>query len=75
MKLQVLQDNFGNQTGVFIPIQDWENIKRSYPNIEKVDQDLPQWQKDILDIRLADLNNPNKLESIDELFRALDADI
>lgn len=43
MNLQVLQDNFGNQKGVFIPIEDWENIKRHYPNIEKVNQELPQW--------------------------------
>lgn len=74
MNIQVLQDNFGNQTGVFIPIEDWENIKKHYPNIEKVKQELPQWQKDILDVRLADLNNPDKLEPIDELFKVLDAE-
>jgi hypothetical protein len=75
MRTQIIQDNNGLPTGIFIPIQDWENIKKSYPNIEKVDQDLPQWQKDILDIRLADLNNPDKLEPIDELFKALDSEI
>jgi hypothetical protein len=74
MNIQVLQDNFGNQTGVFIPIEDWENIKKHYPNIEKVKQELPQWQKDILDVRLADLNNPDKLEPIDELYKVLDAE-
>ena len=74
MNIQVLQDNFGNQTGVFIPKEDWENIKKHYPNIEKVKQELPQWQKDILDVRLADLNNPDKLEPIDELFKVLDAE-
>jgi hypothetical protein len=39
---------------------------------ENVDQELPQWQKDILDNRLADLHNPDKLEPIDELFKVLD---
>lgn len=74
MKTQILQDYNGLPTGVFIPIEDWENIKKHYPTIENIDQELLQWQKDILDIRLADLNNPDKLESIDELFKVLDAE-
>jgi hypothetical protein len=74
MKTQIIKDYKGAPTGVFIPIEDWENIKKYYPNIEKVDEILPKWQKDILNIRLADLNNPDKLESIDELFKALDAE-
>lgn len=74
MKTQIIQDFNGLPTGVFIAIEDWENIKKHYPNIENVDQELPQWQKDILDIRLADVNNPDKLEPIDELFKVLDAE-
>lgn len=74
MKTQILQDNNGIPTGVFIPIEEWENIKKNYPNIEKVNNDIPQWQKDILDVRLADLNNPDKFESIEELFKVLDAE-
>lgn len=35
MKLQVLQDNLGNQTGVYVPIEDWNLIKNNYPDIEK----------------------------------------
>lgn len=72
MKTQIIEDHKGLPTGVFIPIEDWENIKKHYPNIEKVGQDLVQWQKDILDIRLKDVNNPDKLEPIEELFKALD---
>jgi hypothetical protein len=74
MRTQIIQDYNGLPTGVFINIVDWENIKKRYPNIENVDQELPQWQKDILDIRLADVNNPDKLEPIDELFKVLDAE-
>lgn len=74
MKTQILQDNNGIPTGVFIPIEEWENIKKNYPNIEKVNNDIPKWQKDILDVRLADLNNPDKFESIEELFKVLDAE-
>jgi hypothetical protein len=74
MRIQIIQDYNGLPTGVFIPIEDWENLKKHYPNLEKVDQELPQWQKDILDVRLSDLDNPEKLEPIDELFRVLDSE-
>ncbi len=75
MRTQLIQDIKGLPAGVFIPIEDWENIKKHYPNIDKIDSELPQWQKDLLDIRLSDLKNPNKFEPIDELFKALDEEI
>jgi hypothetical protein len=75
MRTQIIQDHNGLPTGVFIPIEDWENIKKSYPSIEKVDEDLPQWQKDIIDARLADLNNPDKFKSIELLFDVLDEEV
>lgn len=53
MKTQIIKDYNGLPTGVFIPIQDWENLKKHYPNIEKVDEELPQWQKNLLDARLS----------------------
>jgi len=76
MKTQIIHDHNGLPTGVFIPIEDWENIKMKYPDIDKINQDIPQWQKDLLDKRLEDYkNNPDKFKPIDELFDALDQDI
>jgi hypothetical protein len=75
MRTQIIQDHNGLPTGVFIPIEDWENIKKSYPSIENLDEDLPQWQKDIIDTRLADLNNPHKFKSIELLFDVLDEEV
>lgn len=74
MKTQIIKDYNGLPTGVFIPIQDWENLKKHYPNIEKVDEELPQWQKDLLDARLSEMNHPENLEPIDELLKVLDAE-
>jgi non-ribosomal peptide synthetase component E (peptide arylation enzyme) len=37
--------------------------------------DIPQWQKEVLDARLADLNNPDKMKSIEHLFDVLDEEI
>ena len=73
MKTQIIQDYKGLPTGVFIPIEDWENLKKHYPNLENINDELPQWQKDVLDIRLSDLDNPVKIEPIDELYKVLDS--
>lgn len=51
MNLQYLSDENGQITAVQIPIKDWENIKDKYFNIEKNDKDLPDWQRELIDIR------------------------
>jgi hypothetical protein len=72
MKLQVLRDNFGNQTGVYVPMEDWNLIKNNYPDIENLEQDLPQWEKDLIDSRLeAIAKNPERLKPIESLFEEL----
>ncbi len=53
MKPQVIQDHNGNPTGVFIPIKEWEEIKKQYPGIEDNQSfELSLEQKKILDERL-----------------------
>jgi hypothetical protein len=76
MKLQVLQDNFGNQTGVYVPMEDWKLIKDNYPDIETIDQYLPQWEKEIIDNRLNVIqSSPERLRPINELFEELNRKI
>lgn len=76
MRLQVIQDSHGKNTGVFIPIEDWALIKTNYPDIDNLDADIPQWQKQLLDKRLeAIAKNPNSIKPIDELFNELDSDL
>jgi hypothetical protein len=72
MKLQVLLDNFGNQTGVYVPMEDWTLIKNNYPDIDTLEQELPQWEKDLIDSRLeAIAKNPERLKPIESLFEEL----
>lgn len=72
MKLQVLQDNFGNQTGVYVPMEDWTLIKNSYPDIENLEKELPQWEKDLIDRRLETIaKNPERLKPIESLLEEL----
>jgi hypothetical protein len=72
MRLQVIQDGEGKSTGVFIPMEDWTLIKNQYPDIENIDSDLPQWEKDLIDTRLdAIAKNPERLKSGKDLLQEL----
>jgi hypothetical protein len=72
MRTQVIQDHNGIPTGVFIPIKDWEKMKTQYPEIEFLDEDIPQWEKDFIDKRLeAIAKNPERLQPIETLLEEL----
>lgn len=51
-------DNAGNPVGVFLPIEDWNAIT------EELHLDLPQWQKDLIDARLAQYQK-NSADTLD----------
>ncbi len=48
MTPQFTYDSKGNAVGVFLPIEDWNRLKHNLP----ANDELPQWQKDILDHRM-----------------------
>ena len=60
MNLQYITDNRGNNTGVFIPIQDWDNLVKKYTVLKnEVESTIPDWHKDVINKRLSDYkNNP-----------------
>ena len=73
MNPQIIKDNEGNSTGVFITMKDWNLIESIYPDINNLEKDIPQWQKDIIDERLdAIAKNPKRLKAIESLFQALE---
>lgn len=58
--------------GVFIPIEDWEEMKAVYPEIESLNDNLQQWEKDFIDERLDAISkNPERLLPIEGLFAEL----
>ncbi len=71
MKPQYTYDNNGNPLGVFIPINDWNNIVEKHPEIE----DVPQWEKDLIDERLDFIKkHPEQLIPIEDFIAELDKD-
>ena len=72
MRLQIIQDGQGKSTGVFIPMEDWTLIKNQYPDIENADNDLEQWEKDLIDTRLNVIDkNPKRLKEGENLLKVL----
>lgn len=71
MNLQYISDNNGNTTGVFIPIQDWEDLKNKYHDLEKEENkmfEVPEWHKDIIEQRLKKYKeNPDDVMDWDEV--------
>ena len=69
---QILKDQQGSPMGVFIPIKSWNNLIFQYPDIETLNTDLPQWEKDFIDKRLEmTQRNPERLKPIEMLFNIL----
>ena len=69
---QILKDQQGTTMGVFIPIQSWNNLIFQYPDIETLDTELPQWEKDFIDKRLNMTQcHPECLKPIEMLLKTL----
>ncbi len=72
MKTQIIQDGNGVPAGVFVPMKEWEKMKAQYPDIELADEDLSQWEKELIDKRLdAIARNPERLQPIESLLTEL----
>lgn len=69
MTPQYTYDSSGNPLGVFIPINDWNRITETHPDIE----DVPQWEKDLIDQRLDFIKkHPEQLIPIEDFIAELD---
>jgi len=71
MAPQYTYDSSGNPIGVFIPINDWNNITEKYSGIE----DVPEWEKHLIGQRLDFIEkHPEQLIPIEDFIAELDMD-
>jgi hypothetical protein len=75
MKAQIIENQDGTIAGVFLSIEDWISIKKKFSGLEIVEENIPQWQIDLLDYRLKDIENPDKLRDVEELLLFLDEEV
>ena len=72
MSLNYVSDNSGEPIEVQIPIEDWKRIKNKYPDIDEMDNNLPEWQKEVINKRLEAIRkNPASIRPIEELLDEL----
>jgi hypothetical protein len=73
MGLQYLSDEQGQIVAVQVPIGEWESLKRKYPEIDTSTFEPPDWQKQLIDLRLKAIDeHPERILPIDGLFEELD---
>jgi hypothetical protein len=70
MNLQYISDSKGQTTGVFIPINEWNELKTKYKDIEREDINVPEWHKDIVRHRIE--NNTRNPDSALDFDAAMD---
>jgi hypothetical protein len=68
---QILKDQEGVPMGVFITMQSWNDLIVQYPEIEDIDIDVPQWEKDFIDNRLKLNMLQNYLERLKPIERTI----
>ncbi|TVR36677.1 MAG: hypothetical protein EA392_14610 [Cryomorphaceae bacterium] len=53
MKLQVIQDSKGNATGVYIPIKEWNALKKQYKELEALEYQEPTKEQILQELKEA----------------------
>jgi len=76
MNLQYISDSNGQTTGVFIPINEWNQLKDKYKDIDKGEINIPSWHIDIVRERMGEYaKNPDTAvnfgEAMDNIEREL----
>jgi hypothetical protein len=67
MNLQYISDGEGETTGVFIPIKEWNELRKKFKGIEQEVGDIPGWHKDVVRERLAGYEkNPGSALDFDD---------
>ena len=76
MSLQYISDNKGQTTGVFIPIEEWNNLKNKYKGIEEEKLEIPSWQFSELDNRVEEYRkNPTQTLDFNQVMKDIENNI
>ena len=76
MNLQYVSDSKGKTTGVFIPINEWNELKKKYKSIELEELSVSEWHKDLVVKRLEDYKeNPDSAMDFDSAMDDIEKDL
>jgi len=76
MNLQYISDSKGQTTGVFIPINEWNDLKSKYKDIEREDINILEWHRDLVRQRLDDYKkNPGSALDFDSVMDDIEKEL
>ena len=53
MRLQIIQDGNGKATGVYIPISEWNDLKKQYKDLEVLEYEEPSKEQILSELKEA----------------------
>lgn len=53
MRLQIIQDSKGKPTGVYIPINEWKELKKRYTDLEELEYEEPTKEQILQELKEA----------------------
>jgi hypothetical protein len=65
MQLQIIKDGYGNNTGVFVPIKDWDTITQKHQDLKELIVLEPLPKK----IKLSELIGSLSKETADDMLK------
>jgi putative addiction module component (TIGR02574 family) len=74
MNYKIIHDQNGNP-GMFIPMNEWDEFVVQHPDLstEKMDMEIPDWQKTIIEARLQEYKkNPTDVLSWEQVKAAIE---
>ena len=76
MNLQYITDSLGKTTGVFIPIEEWTDLKTKLKGIDWEEIEMPEWQISAVRERLESYRaNPNQALDFDSAMDQIEKDL
>jgi len=76
MNLKYIKNLQGQITGVYIPINEWNDFKEKHQIDEKEDINIPTWHMDTVNERLADYkNHPGVGSDVDDAIDDIEKEL
>jgi hypothetical protein len=76
MNVQYIKDDKGGNAGVFIPIEEWEELLERLKKVESIDASVEEWQKSVVNERMSQYHkNPSKTYDAEKTLRELEDEL
>jgi hypothetical protein len=75
MNLQYITDSSGQTAGVFIPINEWNELKDKLAKMGALNPNVPEWHQDIVHERLEEYQANSQVHEFDSAIKEVEKKI